>query len=172
VAFNHPWVRFTANQTGRAGLAFESWAGGGTLAVRLQTDNIYQVGLVASQSVLDDGTWANATQNGGWMVGLHTDHNGVPNGNILYANDSGSIAVGEQFDLPTGDEVVVVFDMLQRRFKIYNQAGVLIIDTFLPPQWYSDDTPDWRWWVLGDAWSDSLHDVDLQVLDLCYSESP
>jgi len=172
VAFNHPGVRFTSNQTGRAVLAFESWAGGGTLAVRLQTDNIYQVGLVASQSVLDDGTWANATQNGGWMVGLHTDHNGVPNGNILYANDSGSIAVGEQFDLPTGDEVVVVFDMLQRRFKIYNQAGVLIIDTFLPPQWYSDDTPDWRWWVLGDAWSDSLHDVDLQVLDLCYSESP
>ncbi len=172
VVFTYPGVKFTSNTYNQASLAFQSWSGGDTLAVRLRTSDIYQVGLVSDQSVLQEGSWANAITSGGWMLGLHVDHYGSPNGNILYLNSAGTFTIGERFNLPDDEEVVVVFRLSEHRFKIYASDGALLVDILLPAEWFNHGTPAERWWVLGDAWSDSLTKVGLQVFDLCYSESP
>ncbi len=172
VVFTDPGVHLYSDESSKAYLAFRSWEGGDTLAVRLITANIYQLGLLVNQAVLSDGTWANAAQNGNWMVGLHTDHIGSPNGNILYSDLSGTLNTFDQFNLPAAEEIVVVFHLPQRQFKVYDRFGTLLLDRPLPPQWFGGESSDWRWWLIGDAWSDSLHKVDFQLLELCYAESP
>ena len=172
VTFTYPGMRFTSSTLGQASLAFQSWSGGDTLALRLRTKDIYQVGLVSDQSVLQTGSWADSIQSGGWMFGLHVDHFGSPNGNILYTSSTGTFTIGEQFNLPAGEELVVVFQLSEHRFKVFDSDAALLVDIPLPAEWFNYDVEAERWWILGDAWSDSLTKVDLQVLDLCYYESP